>query len=129
MSRSVPPVSCFAPPGPGDRRPQIGDEVSDPVLRFVNIRLQMMVADVVDRVDGADEPVEFEKSLAERMALRQGAQLPDKGALGHLFEAQSGYDPFQIFLLRGDQLAVDQSGGPQRAVRRRLAGGVHRCES
>jgi hypothetical protein len=38
-------------PGPGDRRAQLMIGL-DPVLRSVDIRLQLMIADVVDRVDG-----------------------------------------------------------------------------
>src|SRR6202034_3271079 len=83
-----------------------------------------MVADIVNRVDGSDEPVEFEHGLAERIALRQAAQLPDECALGHLLEAQGGDDPTEVFRFRGDQLAVDQPCGSQWAVPRRLAGGV-----
>src|SRR5271166_2904072 len=80
----------------------------------MDITLQLRVLDVVERVDTADQLIEFEDSLSGRIVLRQGAQLADQRALAHLLEPQGGDDPVDIILLGGDQAAVDLSGRRQK---------------
>jgi hypothetical protein len=56
----------------------------DTILGPMDIVLQLRVPDVVERVDAADQPLEFEDRLSGRIVLRQGAQLADQRALAHL---------------------------------------------
>ena len=86
----------------------------DTILGAMDIALQLRVPDVVERVDAADQLIEFEDSLSGRIVLGQGAQLADQRALAHLLEPQGGDDPVDIILLGGDQAAVDLSGRRQK---------------
>jgi hypothetical protein len=51
----------------------------------MDIALQLRVPDVVERVDAADQLIEFEDRLSGRIVLRQGAQLADQRALAISF--------------------------------------------
>ena len=86
----------------------------DTILGPMDIALQLRVPDVVERVDAADQLIEFEDSLSGRIVLRQGAQLADQRALAHLLEPQCGDDPVDIILLGDDQAAVDLPGRRQK---------------
>ena len=102
----------------------------DTVLGPMDIALQLRVPDVVDRVDAADQLIEFEDSLSGWIVLRQGAQLADQRALAHLLEPQCGDDPVDIILFGGDQAAVDLPGRRQqvRLVLCDVAGAVEVLE-
>ena len=111
-SRSVVPISCFLPPTCEMAVAQLVVGF-DTILRPMDIALQLRVPDVVERLDAADQLIEFEDRLSDRIVLRQGTKLADKCALAHLLEPQDGDDPVDIILLGGDQAAVDQSGRRQ----------------
>src|SRR5271165_3547662 len=90
ISMSVVPVSSFLPHvglagefllaadlGDGSTQLVVGLE---PILRALDVTLQLRIADIPQGVDAADHLVELEDRAPRRVRLGVGAQLPDQGA-------------------------------------------------
>ena len=56
----------------------------DAIFRAVDISLQLRVAQITQRVDGADQFVELKDGLACAVMPRQGANFSHQYALAHL---------------------------------------------
>jgi hypothetical protein len=67
-----------------------------PILRALDVTLQLWIAEIPQGVDAADQFVELEDRAPRRVRLGVGAQLPDQGALGHFLEAQCRYDLIDV---------------------------------
>ena len=95
ISRSVRPDQLFPAADLGDRRAQLMIGL-EPVLRTMDIALQLRVSEVIERVDAADQLVELEDRLSRRVMLRQGAQFADQRALAGFLKSKGGDDPVDI---------------------------------
>ena len=94
----------------GNRRPQLMIGL-EPVLRAMDISLQLRIAVVFEGVDAAHQLVELEDRLSRRVMLRQGAQFANQPILTGFLEPKSGDDPVYTGVVGDDRLAVDLSGG------------------
>lgn len=81
-----------------------------PVLRPMDIPLQLGVSEVIEGIEAAHQFVELEDRLAGRVVRGQRTQLAHQGALARFLEPERGDDPVDVGLLRNDQLAVDPAG-------------------
>src|SRR4051794_15626369 len=86
----------------------------EPVLRTMDISLQLGVSEVIERVDAAHQSVEFEDRLAGWVVLRQRAQLSNQCALARFLEPKGGDDPVKVGFLGDDRLTVDLSSWLQQ---------------
>ena len=65
----------------------------DPVLRPVNVPLELRIADIFERVEAAHQLVIFEDRFAGAVLRREGAQLVDESGLAGLLEVSDGRPP------------------------------------
>ena len=94
ISMSVLPVSSILPPTWAMAARNWWS--NSPILRALDVTLQLWIAEIPQGVDAADQFVELEDRAPRRVRLGVGAQLPDQGALGHFLEAQCRYDLIDV---------------------------------
>jgi len=82
----------------------------DPVLRAVDVTLQLRAANILQRVEAAHQLVVFEDGLAGAVLGRERAQLVDQRGLAGFLERQGGHDTVEGIVLAGDQASVDLAG-------------------
>ena len=92
----------------GNCRPQLMIGL-EPVLRAMDISLQLRVSEIVEGVDAAHQLIEFKDRLAGRVVLGQRTQLANQRALARFLESKGGDDPIDIGFLGANRLAVDLS--------------------
>ena len=98
----------------------------DPVLRAMDVALQLRVAQVAQGVEAADQFVELEDRPPCRVRSGVGAQLSDQRTLRHFLEAERGDDRVDVGFLVHNRLPIDRADGTNQAflVERRIVGAV-----
>ena len=82
----------------------------DPVLRAMDVTLQLRAADVLQRVETAHELVVFKDGLAGAVLGREQTQLVDQCGLAGFLERQGSDDAVEGIELADDQAPVDLPG-------------------
>ena len=87
----------------------------NPVLRAMDVALQLWIAQIAQGIDAANQLVELEDGPPRGIWLGISAQLADQRALGHLLETQRGDDLVEVGFLVRDGLPVDLADGANQA--------------
>ncbi len=87
----------------------------NPVLGEPDVAFQLRIAQILQRVGAAYQPVIFKLCLPGRISRDVRAQFADKRPLGHFFQPQSGDDAIEITFLADNKVPVNMSGGLDQA--------------